>query len=241
MRTLTLLVATMLAAPTLADWEDYDYVEERELSISASGITEFVVDAGAGSLVLEGEPGVDDITVLATVMVDGVEGDDARDFMAERMELSLERDGDRAVLVADFRVGGMTWGDRSAAIALEIVVPQGMTLDIEDGSGSIAISDTGADVRLDDGSGSIQISGVANVDVDDGSGSIRISDASGDVQIDDGSGSVSVSGVAGSVAIDDGSGSITVEDVEGDFRVIDDGSGSVRYSNVLGRVDVPDA
>ncbi len=240
MRGLILLVATLLAAPALADWDDYDYIEERELSVAAGGVDEFVIEAGAGSLKIEGERGADAIMVRATIQVSGAEDDKARDFIAKRMELSLESDGDRAFLVSGFRDGGMGWGNKSGAIALDIVIPEGMALEIDDGSGSIVITDTLADIRLDDGSGSIKIRGAGNIKVDDGSGSIDISDASGNVRVDDGSGSVTVVGVAGNVSVDDGSGSIKVRDVQGDFRVIDDGSGSINYSNVLGQVDVPE-
>lgn len=239
MRTLTFLMATLLAVPALADWGGPDYVEERELSLSGDGVERLVIEAGAGSMKLRGESGADDITVVATILVDGAEGDEAREFLTRNLNLSLERRDDRAVLVSLFESSGGNWGGRSGAIALEIVVPQGTVLDIDDGSGSIEIEDTHADVQIEDGSGSLRIRGVAGLDVDDGSGSLDISGASGDVHIEDGSGSVSVTHVEGNVSIRDGSGSINVREVGGDFRVIRDGSGSVRFSNVLGQVDVP--
>lgn len=240
MRTLTLLLATLLAAPALADWGDHDYMEEREMTLSVAGVDELVIEAGAGTLKVKGEPGVEAIRVHATILVDGADGDEAREFMSRRMKLSLERAGDSAVLVSDFQNGGMNRGSRSGDIALEVVMPQGMALDVDDGSGSIVLEDMLGDLRLDDGSGSIVIRGAASVDLDDGSGSIRISDVTGDVRVDDGSGSVTIVGVGGSVSVDDASGSINFDDVAGDFRVIDDGSGSVNFSNVLGQVDVRD-
>ena len=239
MRVLTLLAAALLSTPALADWGGPDYVEERELSLSAEGIEQLEIEAGAGSMRLRGESGADAITVRARVLVDGVEDDEAREFVARHMRLTLERRGERAELVSRFEGGGSSWGSRNGAIALEIVVPRGMALDIDDGSGSIEIEETFADVRVEDGSGSLSIRSVASLDVDDGSGSLDISDVSGDVRIEDGSGSVRVERVAGSVSVRDGSGSIMVDDVAGDFRVIRDGSGSVRYSDVLGQVDVP--
>ncbi len=239
MRVLTICTAMLLAAPAWADMSDYDYSEERELTLAAGGLNELVIDAGAGPLEIRGESGADTITVRATILVDGAKGDEAREFIENRMNLWLEQSGGDAKLVAGFQDG--SWGNgKNGAVALDITVPQGMALQVDDGSGSILIEDTMADVRLDDGSGSIAIRGVGNVNVDDGSGSLEVSDATGNVRIDDGSGSVTVRRVTGNVSVDDGSGSINVKDIQGDFRVIDDGSGSIDYKNVMGRVDIPE-
>ena len=248
MRTLILFTATLVAAvatalvarPAAAAWDDDDYRETRELTIAADGVDELTIRAGAGSMVLEGESGTDEIEVRATVIVAGVDDDDARRYIEEYMTLSLQREGERAALLADFRDGGSGWLGPKGAIALEIVLPRGVALDIDDGSGSIVISGTRASIRLEDGSGSVKISEAASVDIRDGAGSIRITDATGDVRIRDGAGSITVEGAGGDVQVEDGSGSIQVREVAGDFRVTDDGSGSVRFSDVRGRVDVPD-
>lgn len=238
MRSSILLSLLALALPAYADWNDYDYQEERELALDAGGVTALRVDAGAGSLAIRGVEGSDRIEVLATVLVSGAEGEKAQAFIEDRMVLTLDRSGNRAELVADFK-DSMGFGKRGA-IALDVRMPKGIDLDIDDGSGSIEVRDTEGALVINDGSGSISARNVAAVRIDDGSGSIELQDASGDVNIDDGSGSIRISGVAGSVVVDDGSGSIDVADVQGNFRVIDAGSGSVNYSGVAGEVDVPD-
>lgn len=114
---------------------------------------------------------------------------------------------------------------------------------IDDGSGSIELSDIQGDVRIDDGSGSLSLSGVTgSVWIDDGSGSIEVRHVQGSVTIeDDDSGSIFVEDVRGDVIVeDDGSGSIDVRLVGGDFRVEEDDSGDVDYSKVEGRVTLPD-
>ena len=116
-------------------------------------------------------------------------------------------------------------------------------VEIDDGSGSIELSDIHGDVRIDDGSGSLSLTGVTgSVWIDDGSGNMEVRRVEGSVTIeDDGSGSIFVEDVRGDVIVeDDGSGSIDVRLVGGDFRVEDDGSGSVDYSQVEGRVILPD-
>lgn len=217
--------------------EDYSagYEEERELTLAAGGLQTLRIEAGAGSLRVAGAPGVDQITVSALLQVEERDPDEARALIEQGLRLSLERDGNRAVLVADFdRVG---WRGRGGAVALRVEVPEGMVLDIDDSSGSIGIRGTKADVTIDDGSGSIEISDVATVDLVDGSGSIKVSDASGDVTIEDGSGSILVERVGGTVRIDDGSGSIRVSDVAKDLIIEDAGSGSVNIAGVQGTVE----
>ena len=238
MRLSLLLLCATMAAPALADWDDYDYQEERELAVDAGGVASFTIDAGAGSLVINGVDGAASIEVTATILVSGAKDEKAREFIADRMILELERSGDRASLTADFK-DSMGWR-KGGAIALDIRVPKGINLDIDDGSGSIQVYDTVGSVELNDGSGSIKVRNVADVRIDDGSGSIDISDAGGDVWIDDGSGSVTIQGVTGSIVVDDGSGSINVSDVEGDFRVVDAGSGSVNYRDIAGEIDIPE-
>jgi hypothetical protein len=237
MRLFMLLPFATLATPAFADWENYDYQESRELSVDAGGLTSLTIDAGAGSLDISGVDGAESIEVTATILVSGARDEKARDFIKDRMELELERHGDEATLIADFG-GGMGWG-KGGAIALDIRVPKGLDLDIDDGSGSIKILDTAGAIELNDGSGSIRIQNVSDVRIDDGSGSIDIVNADGDVRIDDGSGSLTVRGVTGNIVVDDGSGSINVSDVQGNFRVVDAGSGSVSYRDIAGEIDVP--
>ena len=239
MRSLFLLMLFGVALPAHADWNDYDYQEERELALDAGGLDSLRIDAGAGSLSVEGVPGNDRIEVKATVLVAGAKGDKAREFVEKRMILTLEQSGQRAELVADFR-DGMSFGNDRGAIALDIRVPAGIDVDIDDGSGSIEIRDTEGGVEINDGSGSITVRNVTSVYIDDGSGSIDLEDIGGDVRIDDGSGSIKVSRVAGNILVDDGSGSINVADVQGNFEVVDAGSGSVNYRDVAGNVSVPD-
>ncbi len=238
MRSLFVFLLLGLALPAFADWDDYDYQEERELAVDAGGLDSLRVDAGAGSLKVHGVDGADRIEVTATVLVSGAKGDKARDFIEDRMVLTLDRSGNRASLAADFR-DSMGFG-KSGAIALDVRIPKGLDVDIDDGSGSIEVRDTEGAVQINDGSGSISVQNVGDVRIDDGSGSIDVRDASGNVHIDDGSGSIKVSRVTGNIVVDDGSGSINVADVQGSFSVVDAGSGSVNYRDVAGDVSIPE-
>ena len=217
-----------------AGWTDYE--EVRDLELEASGISQLTINAGAGSMDVTGVAGLDKITVKATIVVPNEDADDAARVIEKKMTLSLEERSGEAELEAGFKSGLMSFGS-SPYIALEVHVPQGMAVNIEDGSGSIDIVDLAGDIRIDDGSGSIDIRNVAHVRIDDGSGSIDLVNAKGDVWITDGSGSISVEHTQGSVTIDDGSGSIKVIDIDGDLIIVDDGSGSLSFSDIRGTVD----
>ncbi len=210
------------------------YSEVRDLTLDAAGLDGLSIEAGAGSLEVVGVEGADSIQVTATIQLEERNEAKARELIEERAVLTLERSGSTGELVAKFDGG---WWGGSGAIALEVQVPRGLELFVEDGSGSMKILRTGGDVAIDDGSGSIVVEGVGALIIEDGSGSIDVEDANGDVRIVDGSGSIKVHGVQGSVTVDDGSGSINVSDVEFDVIIEDDGSGGVNVSNVRGRVD----
>jgi hypothetical protein len=229
-----IVMAMFLASFADAAWKDYTTV--RDLKVDAAGIERFEINAGAGSLDIQGVAGLDSLIVVATVVVPESNEDDAVQLIDKKMRLSLDRNGDNAKLESWFEDGWLGRGS-SARIDLKISVPTGVTIRIDDGSGSIDLIGVEADVSIDDGSGSIQVQGVASVSIDDGSGSIEVSDATGDVSIIDGSGSINVRSVGGSVSVDDGSGSIKVSDVEQDLTIVDDGSGGFSYSDVRGRVD----
>ena len=220
----------------LAEASGSSYEEVRHLDLDVDGISQLSINAGAGSMDVTGVSGLDKISVKATIVVPDEDKDGAVKVIEKNMTLSLDQKGSEARLNAWFDDGFMGAGD-DAHIVLEVSVPQGLTVNIDDGSGSLDVIDTMGDVTIDDGSGSIDVKNVANLTIDDGSGSIDVNEASGDVSIIDGSGSISVNHVNGSVTIDDGSGSIKVSDVDHDVVILDDGSGSVRITDVRGSVD----
>ena len=232
----TILILAMFAASFAhGAWTDYD--EVRDLSLDANGIGSLVINAGAGSLEVEGVQGASEIKVTATIQVPGKSDEKAQDIIAKSLVLSLQRDGDMAVLTSYFEDGGRAW-DESPGVRLVVTVPREFNLDVDDSSGSLVIENVLGDIRVDDSSGSIRMSNVGGtVDIEDGSGSIMVGGVGGDISIDDGSGSINVDDVKGSVIVEDGSGSITVNGVGQDLIIVDDGSGSINYKNVQGKVE----
>lgn len=229
------VVVLLMFFASLAQAGFSDYQEVRDLTLDAAGIDELTIEAGAGSMDVVGVEGLDQIEVTAKITVENKGEKSALEFIEERMNLSLEGTADSALLVSNFSNGFLGIGP-NASISLNVSVPQGMSLRIDDGAGSIDVSGTMANVVIDDGSGSIDVDSAGNVRIDDGSGSIDVITASGDVFVIDGSGSINISHVGGSVTIDDGSGGIRVADVENDLIIEDDGSGGLHYDDIRGSV-----
>jgi hypothetical protein len=221
-----------------------DYKETRTLTLNTQNLSEFKVDAGAGSLSIKGAADTNTITVKATIRLNTSSEDKAKRFLADYLDLRLDKRGSKALLVSDFDDGWSisSWigGNMNSRIDIELTMPDGMKLDVDDGSGNIEIRDLTNHVEIDDGSGSMELERIGGgLKIDDGSGNINIQAVQGNVRIDDGSGNVNLETISGNVVIDDGSGSITIEDVTGSVE-IDDGSGNIRVDHVSENVNIVD-
>jgi len=243
----TLAALALLWSPALANaWDRCEASAPREAREDAAGITRIEIDAGAGSLHVDGRDGV--TGVHATGKACAEDPDDL-----DEVQIRMTRSG------GTLRIETRLARDGDTRLDLEIEMPKGLALEVEDSSGELEIRGAGA-TRIQDSSGSIELSDVTgDVSIRDGSGSIEVRQVAGDVRVEDGSGSIEIERVQGSVIVEDdgaggirisevsrdvhieedGSGSIDVRDVGGDFRVDRDGSGSVRYHDVTGEVSVP--
>ncbi|MEC4726216.1 DUF4097 domain-containing protein [Shewanella sp. D64] len=193
----------------------------QSLQLNASGLNILIAETGAGALEIKGVVGLTHITLEADIYT--YEGIDPI--------LTLEKSGNSARLVTDF--DSYSFSGNSPYIDLIVKVPADMKMDINDGSGSITIEGTSADIVLKDGSGSLEIEGGRNLDIEDGSGSITLSNVNGNIMLDDGSGSIEITRVNGDVTVNDGSGSLDIEKIQG-MVTIDDGSGSIDVTDTKG-------
>jgi hypothetical protein len=250
--------AAFAAAPFLLGSTAYaqsygDYTAPRNAVVDAAGARTVEVEAGAGSLRIEGKAG------LRQVQVTGTARSSSQRFLSE-IRLIAERRGDVVFIKADIPDHDGNFRDNwSAALDLVILVPQGINAEVGDGSGDAKVLSVGA-LEASDGSGDFSVDGASSVRITDGSGNLRIENVGGDVRVSDGSGEIDVRNVTGSFTVEtDGSGSIHATDVRGsvivendgsgeievnkvgrDFRVENKGSGSIDYSSVSGQVDIPD-
>lgn len=205
-----------------------------EFELDASDIRTLSLDTGAGDLYLTG--GVEDDLVVVQARACA----DDRDTL-EDMDVLYERRRD--TWNVETRIED-TWslfgGSANARIDMEVTVPDGLVLLIDDGSGPIEIRQMVGDVTIDDGSGAVEVQDLTGpLVIEDGSGSIYLADIHGPVRVDDGSGSLDIRR-SREVEIRDGSGSIVIRDIEGDVDILDDGSGSLRIERVTGHVAIHD-
>lgn len=231
------------------------YTSPRNADVETRGVRQVKIEAGAGSLRVEGRTG------LSQVRVRGIARASSRDRLGD-IKLTAERRGDVVFIRAEIPDGnwnGWNSGNHYLGLDLVIEVPQSLSLDAEDGSGDASFINVGAlsltdgsgeveirgargSVVVEDGSGTIDIDGVeGNLRVRDGSGDIRARNVTGDMTVDtDGSGEINVSGVGGTMRVaNDGSGSIDVDRIGGNFIVESDGAGSIDYASVKGTVSIP--
>ncbi|HEY1952715.1 MAG TPA: hypothetical protein VGG76_07905 [Gemmatimonadaceae bacterium] len=250
--------AAFAAAPFLigsAAHAQSPFSAPRNAVVDAAGAKEVEVEAGAGSLRVEGKPGLHQVQVTGTAWASSQQG-------LSRIKLIAERRGDVVFIKADIPDNDdNSWRDNdSAALDLVIEIPQGMNADVADGSGDAKILNVGS-LEMSDGSGGLSIVGATgSVHVTDGSGDLTIENVGGDVRVNDGSGDINVRNVTGSFIVEsDGSGGIFATDVKGsvvvqndgsgaievnkvgkDLRIENKGSGSIEYADVAGRIDIPE-
>ncbi|MEO8911160.1 MAG: hypothetical protein ABI408_13185 [Gemmatimonadaceae bacterium] len=251
--------AAFAAAPFLigstahAQWSSA-YTAPRNAIVDAAGAKSVEVETGAGSLRVEGKPG------LRQVQVTGTARSSSQQFL-NQIRLIAERRGDVVFIKADMPDDDWRSGnDFSAALDLVIQVPQGINAEISDGSGETEVLNVGS-LDATDGSGNFSVIGAAGtVRITDGSGNLKIENVGGDLSVSDGSGEIDVRNVSGSFTVEsdgsggiyatdvrgsvivenDGSGAIDVNKVGKDFRVENKGSGSIGYAYVSGKVDIPE-
>jgi hypothetical protein len=223
------LAAAMLATGAYAD--DCDHEAARRIATSASGISKIVITGKGGTLKVEGRAGVSEVVASGTACASQMD-------MLKQIDLRARRNGSELrieAVIPDQRHGFFDgWWDQ-ARLDFTVVVPAGIDISVEDGSGSTEILNVG-NLTVRDGSGELDIRGVrGNLDVTDGSGSLEIENVDGDIRVVDGSGSIQIERVGGAVLIDeDGSGSIEISDVKRNVTIGDDGSGGVRVTDVGG-------
>jgi hypothetical protein len=229
------LVLMLCGIPALASagWGDCENQAARQERLDGAGLRTVRVKAGAGSLRVEGRPGAVSVDAHGTACA-------SRESLLEEVQIRARRSGDVATIETDIPERSNWLGGGEARLDLVVEVPAGVSVEIEDGSGSMDVKGVAA-AAIRDGSGELVVDSVeGEVRITDGSGGITVRDAGSVVIEEDGSGGIDISNVRGNVTVrDDGSGSIDVHDVGGDFTVEDDGSGGITHDAVHGRVRIP--
>ncbi len=216
----------MLLLPVVALADDCAHEEILDIDLPASAVERLDIKAGAGSLQVLGDSADGQIHLHGRVCA-------SRKSLLEGVALRHAlRDGTQLIETVIPDTDATFWTSNYLRLDLTVTLPAGLPVSIDDGSGDVQVSGTGA-LRLEDGSGSARIDGVeGGVVVRDGSGDLRISQVNGDVEVKDGSGALFIADIQGRVDIRDGSGSIDVQDVAAEVTIHEAGSGSVAVQRV---------
>lgn len=213
------------------------YRADRAVEASTDGIRRVVVEAGAGSLDIRGEPG------RRRMQASGVACASDKEQL-ERLQIRVERKGSTLVIstLPPWSIlDPNSWSDDvgDGRMDISIKVPEGIALEVEDGSGDAHISNVGA-LEMNDGSGSLRIEDIdGSLELIDGSDDVAIARVRGDVRMNDGSGELEIKQVTGQVKIiDDGSGGLVILDAQDDVTIVNDGSGDIRIERVGGSVEI---
>jgi DUF4097 and DUF4098 domain-containing protein YvlB len=249
----------------------YDKQINKQLDLDSA--SKLLISARAGELDIKGSDSVRHAEIKARACASDKEWLEQMD-----VELVEGENSEINVVVPDYDSLDTGWGDNYVYIDLEITVPSDMALDVKDSSGDLTIDHVGTlelqdssgamevtDVKgavtIFDSSGEIELHGVeGDVSIQDSSGDMRvvdvfgdmtvISDSSGDIDardiegtvriVADSSGGIDIRDVSKDVIVErDSSGDITVENIDGNFEVQRDGSGSINSRKVAGKVTVP--
>jgi DUF4097 and DUF4098 domain-containing protein YvlB len=207
---------------------------EKELNIDVSNSSNIFIDIGAGSLKLRGA-NVDEISVTAKIYSKEYSSlEKLKTVFNDKMELSLVHKNSTVILKSLNKKNQFSFSNPNISVDLDVLIPKGLKVEIDDGSGSMTIADINNSLEIDDGSGSITIKNiVGNVLIDVCCGNSNLTNIDGNVTIDDGSGTININHVSGDISIDDGSGSIIINNLQGKFNLEDDGSGSIRVNGKL--------
>jgi DUF4097 and DUF4098 domain-containing protein YvlB len=245
LRYLTPMIAFTLIFSSLASAE---YREKRTLTMESAGLKSFSIDVGAGDLKIRSQKNLDEIQVITRIVVNGFSTKKAKTFIKDHIKVDLTSSGSDARFVSEIDSNTSSWasrlfsGNTGAHVDIEIVVPENITLQINDRSGDIQLENIVQNVGLDDRSGDIRIKYMTGIlNIGDASGDVTIDTFNGSVHIDDGSGDTTVRNAEGNVSIQDGSGDIRIEGVIGSVNIKEDGSGDIRITSVTENVTIGDS
>ena len=115
------------------------FQEVKKLSLSAEGIKRLEIDCGAGFLIVSGQEGLKSINAEAEIILEGRSEDKAQKFIQERVRLSLERQGEKAILISQMKERFSAFSFRKKLINLTVYVPIDIDLEVDDGSGRMKV------------------------------------------------------------------------------------------------------
>ena len=190
---------------------------QKSINKTFSGVEDIRLNVPSGNILIKKGSGSEvKITVDFTY--------DEDDYTPE-----FKQTGTRLRLSEDFR-DKRSWNYRGRS-EWTLEVPDGLSLDMNTGSGNIEVMNLEADVDLNSGSGNIDLEDLKGyARATSGSGNINASEIEGSLKANTGSGEVRVEDINGDSDLNSGSGNIRVENATGGMKY-NTGSGNIRAMN----------
>jgi DUF4097 and DUF4098 domain-containing protein YvlB len=170
-----------------------------------------VINNGAGTVAIRrGEEGV--ISVKATKRASGIGID------TERMQINYAQYGDMLDISSHMSWSFLQFGLRT--VDFEITVPTNCDVELQNGSGRVAVQDTSGVIRVHTGGGSVEAHGLT-----------------GQIAMKTGGGYIEASNLQGQIAMKTGGGRIEASNLQGQFDLCTGGS-NIILGNARGQLTV---
>lgn len=144
-------------------------------------------------------------------------------------KISMKTEGDELSLKEKFERNISGRGHSKWAI----LVPDGVEVSFNSGSGDISARDVTLNIRSNTGSGDVKFNRFrGDIDINTGSGNIDMEDYNGSLKLNAGSGDVDLTDAKGAFKVNLGSGDVELNDLDGRFS-INTGSGDIEADNVI--------
>jgi DUF4097 and DUF4098 domain-containing protein YvlB len=165
-----------------------------------------VINNGAGTVAIRrGEEGV--ISVKATKRASGIGID------TERMQINYAQYGDMLDISSHMSWSFLQFGLRT--VDFEITVPTNCDVELQNGSGRVAVQDTSGVIRVHTGGGSVEAHGLTGqVAMKTGGGRIEASNLQGQFDLCTGGSNIILGNARGQLTVRTGGGSIEVSQSE---------------------------
>ena len=188
------------------------FVLEESCEFNAADFKTIEVSTMSGDVSVENADG--SIILVNVIMTVKASSEEKADTAFENIDIRFEELADLLKLEVKGESSGFSIfgiGKLYPDIKVEIQCPPGINLDVDTGSGDVAVTRFKGDFTVDTGSGDVILKSVSgNVDIDTGSGDVMARDLEGDFVAGTGSGDISATGRFPQFKAGTGSGDIHI-------------------------------
>jgi len=219
-----------------ADFEEDSHISE---SLDPTHVNTLILMTGPGKLTIEHDPSAEKITFSADVLANGKVLGRAT-ALSSGASIAIDQFAlgrPRVRIVDPGNKNGIDY-EVNLTVRMPVLEKEPFSLDIQDSSGDIAISEFNGELSITSLYGGIEISDCGgSLDVSSGKGPCNVSGFEGPVKVRDGSGNCFINQITGDVEIWGRGGSLEVRYISGAVTVIDARNG-VTVQSIEGNLNL---